>query len=382
MSEAKGMNIKMHVSSFRNELSKKREFEFDLLRIISAIAVVSIHIISGFRTTIAKDFADSLNVWKNSDAAIVSILDALPRFAVPCFLMLTGAFLFADEETYEPDNYYVTKFRSSGIHFGIFILFSILFQVVFIIVGENHGDIVELIKNLVFGSPFYHMWYVFMYIGIIALVPFFAGSKELWQNKIGYRFAVIYLIWSSLSVWLSDNTSVKWHIGLAFCYFSYVIMGYFIKKRASKNNLKAFRDIFSGILLECLAGIMVYWHIIHGIDEIDLSSQYTEPFCPIIVIASVLIFKGFSEINLDIQITIRGISLYCLIIYLIHPFVWEVFKKILYHMKGEIYIGPDKWGLMYIVYFLIVLFFSSLFSCIYIRIYYFLSNRRIFTIKN
>ena len=360
--------------------SKKREANYDLLRIISTIAVVSIHVISVYRSTIAKDFSLSTNTWENGDALIIAFLDALPRFSVPCFLMLTGAFLFDDEKIYKPGIFYKAKFQSLGIHFLIFIIFSILFQICFIIFGEDHNGASELVINLAFGLPFYHMWYIYMYIGIIALAPFFAYAKELWE-KIGYRFPVIYLIWSSLSAWLSGSSMIAWNIGYSFCWFSYVIMGYFIKKRTSKNNYRAFRDISGGVLLECLAGIVVYWHIIHGMDEIDLSYQYIDPFCPIIVIASVLIFKGFSEIKTDLRIAWKGVSLHCLIVYLIHPFIWEVLKKVIYHMRGADYIKPDEWILFYFVYFFVVLFLSSVSSSIYLGIYQFLANKVIFADK-
>ena len=65
-------------------MAKNRESNFDVLRILSAFAVVMLHVSGGFLQT------DEMNVPTNCHFPIM-LLNNLVRFAVPCFFMLSVA---------------------------------------------------------------------------------------------------------------------------------------------------------------------------------------------------------------------------------------------------------------------------------------------------
>lgn len=64
---------------------KTRLGNYDLLRIISAVAVVLIHVNVHYFETIS-----------NSSYCFAEITNVLTSFSVPCFVMLSGAFLLHD----------------------------------------------------------------------------------------------------------------------------------------------------------------------------------------------------------------------------------------------------------------------------------------------
>lgn len=64
-----------------------RQNNFDLLRIISTFAVVLIHA----NATIANDYNISLLGYN-----IQSFVNVITRFSVPCFVMLSGAFILSN----------------------------------------------------------------------------------------------------------------------------------------------------------------------------------------------------------------------------------------------------------------------------------------------
>lgn len=71
-------------------MAKLRESNYDLLRIIGAFAVVMLHVSSEFLVY------DESRVPTN-DSFPVMLINYVVRFAVPCFFILSGTFLLADE---------------------------------------------------------------------------------------------------------------------------------------------------------------------------------------------------------------------------------------------------------------------------------------------
>lgn len=68
----------------------KRYNNFDILRILSCIAVIMIHVSSTYRGDYDFDEKDMLGI---------IIYNTLSRFAVPCFVMLAGAFALSNKKT-------------------------------------------------------------------------------------------------------------------------------------------------------------------------------------------------------------------------------------------------------------------------------------------
>ena len=66
-----------------------RQSNFDLLRIISTFAVVLIHV----NATVANSNNISLVGFN-----ICSLINIITRFSVPCFVMLSGAFILNNEK--------------------------------------------------------------------------------------------------------------------------------------------------------------------------------------------------------------------------------------------------------------------------------------------
>ena len=81
-----------------------RESNFDLLRIICAFAVVAIHVsaqfigaMTGDPRYVGMEFHDVFNS---------TLWNVLSRFAVPCFVMLSGAFILANDKNVDFSFFY------------------------------------------------------------------------------------------------------------------------------------------------------------------------------------------------------------------------------------------------------------------------------------
>ena len=80
-------------------MSKDRESNFDLLRIISAFAVIILHVSYWFLKI------DDASAFSNCHF-LTLLLTSITRFAVPCFFMLSGAFILADERNADYKYFY------------------------------------------------------------------------------------------------------------------------------------------------------------------------------------------------------------------------------------------------------------------------------------
>lgn len=217
----------------------KRESNFDLLRIISAVAVIVIHVSATYYGALTDKTTFGYINFNN--AFVTSLYNSLSRFAVPCFVMLSGAFLLGDERNADYKYFYGKAFKSVGIPTVIFsvlfFLYSILVKTA-LIFFENR-EITELLdpfKDFIKGEPFYHMWYLYMLIGVYILIPVIIRFKNDVGEKRFAAVSYVFFILASLSMFTSSH-KLNWDLGTSFCYCGYLMAGYTIKKSVNKSKL-------------------------------------------------------------------------------------------------------------------------------------------------
>ena len=93
---------------------KGRENNFDLLRIISMILVISMHSAIYYKS-------QYLEVYKGNTEflLITNFFDSISRFAVPCFMMISGSFLLADKKNIDYTFFY-SKMMKNVVSPGYF----------------------------------------------------------------------------------------------------------------------------------------------------------------------------------------------------------------------------------------------------------------------
>lgn len=104
------------------------------------------------------------------------VLNVISKFAVPCFIMLSGAFILDNERNYDYKYFYKKTFKSVGIPTIIFSIFYLVYRItkavlVLIVKNKDISTIIEPIVEFLKGEPCYHMWYLYMMIGVYCMVP-------------------------------------------------------------------------------------------------------------------------------------------------------------------------------------------------------------------
>ena len=155
-------------------MSKTRESNFDLLRIISAFAVIMLHISYWLLRF------DEKEVFTNCHFPTL-FMTTITRFAVPCFFMLSGAFILADNRNIDHKYFYKKSIKNIGITGALFCMFYVLYRIAKLMISSFlHkkdidiiiSEIISIIKSLIVGNPFGHLWYLFTLAGLYLAAPF------------------------------------------------------------------------------------------------------------------------------------------------------------------------------------------------------------------
>lgn len=150
---------------------KIRESNYDLLRILSCFSIIMLHVSGGFL------MCDDMGIPVNAFFSLM-LINHLVRFAVPCFLMLSGAFLLADERNADYNFFYKKSIRNIGITGAVFFLLYTMYRVakfllrVFVLHMDGTDTVFSIFKDTLRGRPSGHLWYLSVLIGLYLAVPF------------------------------------------------------------------------------------------------------------------------------------------------------------------------------------------------------------------
>lgn len=100
------------------QLQEGRSWNYDFLRVICTIAVILIHVSSSYKNAYMD--ASAFGRLYTDNLLATCVYNVIPRFAVPCFVMLSGAFILADDRNANYYAFWNKKIRKTGIPTLIF----------------------------------------------------------------------------------------------------------------------------------------------------------------------------------------------------------------------------------------------------------------------
>lgn len=269
-------------------------------------------------------------------AIFACVCKAMAGFAVPCFVMLSGAFNLADERNAKCGPYYRKTFLKIGVHTVVFSILYFLYRSVFCFVGEQNGkaEFMTVLFDLLRGSPMGHMAYLYRMAAIYFLTPFLIRLKNRWSESIFVPAAIVsFILAGRLSACTEEYRILQiWDIGQLVEYLGYFLLGYLIRKYVPRHGVGGILCITLGFLLEIGLGIILYSEIFLD-EQIPASGIWG-------IAASLLIFAGFTMIAVRTRKIIAQLSGLSFIIYLVHQGVTDMLSKILFHVIGPYYYVP------------------------------------------
>lgn len=303
----------------------KRMVHYDLLRIVAAFSVVMLH--SAGQKWYVLPVTD--RQWQIADA-----WDALFRFGVPIFVMISGA-IFLNKDISIKRLYFHNIFRLLAIYWiwsGLYGLYDCRKC------GLGAAEWKEVIKELLGGR--YHLWFLPMIVAVYMLVPilrsWIKGAEKrnlqyflllFFFLKIG-MFTMSALSRSYIVRYVSDLTNVM-ELGMACSYIGYFVWGYYITHYGIPE--KWHRVIYAGVIPAALLNLFVdrYLSLKAGEPRGEIYDSYGV-FTFIIVTALFLFFTNvmskvhYSRLAAGI---IRELSEATLGVYVMHVGLLEVLEE-------------------------------------------------------
>ena len=289
---------------------KKNFFWIDFLKTFAAFAVIILHV----SVPVVYRFEEKEIWWAGN------FYNSLVRFSVPIFVMISGVLLLGKSEKLTD----FLKKRFSRLLFP-FALWSIIYLALKIDYSLPTNEILSYaIKQLKGGAEF-HLWYVYMLIGLYLFIPIL--NKWILNST---KKEIIYF----LSIWifillLQFPIFNKLFTRIDFRYFSgyigYLVLGYFLQHFVNFN-----RSV--GIIL-FLLGFLFTAITTYFLSETSgvLDARFYDFLSVNVVVVSIGIFIAFKDViskNEKIIKAISFISKYSYGIYLSHIFVLIMFAKI------------------------------------------------------
>ncbi|MEZ2718766.1 acyltransferase [Niallia circulans] len=157
--------------------------ELDILRGLAIIGVIIIHV-----TSTSMDYASRDSLLEFSSL----FLNQISRFAVPTFFLLSGLGLSISNKNQLSNGYFIfLKKRISKI-----ILLYIGWTLIYFILTSDSLSINILVKNIVFGTGYYHLYYVPLIIICYIIYPLIL---RMCQSIVGIIFLLVMTLLSQLS---------------------------------------------------------------------------------------------------------------------------------------------------------------------------------------
>ncbi len=249
------------------------------LRLIALYAVIILHCSSPLLMQYGK--VPSTDWWT------ADFLNALTRFAVPVFVMITGALLLHRE--YEIGDFLKKRLTRVVVPFLFWSLVYVWYswyneEITF--GSDAWANIKQVLHLLKYGSA-YHLWYVYMLIGLYFFIPVI--SKFV-RNASEKEILYFLIIWAAVMLitqpYLSRyNPSVDMHYFVG--YAGYLVLGHYL---AFKDfNVKYLRlwmillFVFSIALIAIGSWLIIQYPKWPG-------TMFYEPVNPAVVMLSASIF--------------------------------------------------------------------------------------------
>lgn len=194
----------------------------DHAKIAAALAVVILHVAAGVLSwnAVGTEFWWCGNLY-----------NALVRWCVPVFVMVSGALLL-DGDKQEPIEVFYKK-RLARVLVPL-LFWSLLFMSWTFAKGALRGEpppLSGLLQSVLRGQPFYHLWYLYMIPGLYLLTPFLrkitatSSRRELtWLIAATFALSAINQLFTSLT---ADTPTL--FLNWMLLYLPYFFLGHYIR---------------------------------------------------------------------------------------------------------------------------------------------------------
>lgn len=288
----------------------QRNLNFDFLRVMAALAVVCIHVSANVVLTTPD--IHSMAWWSGNIAA------AFCRWCVPVFVMISGALLLSSPKDYTPIEFY--KRRASRLLPAI-VFWSFVYMV-FRKYTENEFNLSVAVNSVIKGTPYYHLWYIYMVVGLYLVTPFIRQMIAA-INADSLRILIVICFVIATTASLSGDKSLTF-LPSFLPFIGYFLVGYYLCNYYS--NLSGF--LLTSVFLVCVVMVSVGTNALFPLFGKKAWSVMHDYLNPLVMIMSLCVFIFFTKKSMTISgDLIQRVAPITLGIYLVHPLWLSLLDK-------------------------------------------------------
>ena len=249
------------------ESKSKQIIGYRYLRALACVAVIIMHTVNSAEIL----YRDTLSV-TGLEWSMIAVY--IMMWAVPCFLMVTGALLLDSEREMSLGKIFKKYLFRVVITLIACVLVFRLFDMA--MNGESFSLSVlgDAFKKLITGTSWAHLWYLYLLIGVYLLLPFYRVIVKYCKRRyLVYLVAVLVVFISVLPLlfgvfgWESAFTL---HVGSIFPL--YVFAGYILSKGVFQlNKACALGVLLLGTALTVIFSLLRYENNIQSLDVVITS---------------------------------------------------------------------------------------------------------------
>ena len=302
---------------------KEKYLWVDVLRVFAIAAVVIVHA-----------SADIITEWRAvpwSGWWVANFYDSLARGAVPVFVMLSGALLLPQVESYR--DFFRKRLQRILIPFIAWTVFYLLWRKYFY---EPQMGLQEVVRRAANGEVHFHLWFLYLITGLYLLVPFLrVFTAHATRRDLFYFLGLCFLI-ASLVPFLERLDGLFFHTGLRFQipleaaqgFTGYFLLGFVLMKESKPSFLTGAAFLWLAAFLICFFGSG--WVAFHGN---QFPALFYDNLAPTVVCYAASFFVIVKEtvprletrMNEGVKRSVLSLSAASFGIYLIHPVFIDLF---------------------------------------------------------
>ena len=200
---------------------QNRYLYMDILNILAIISVVALHC-GGIGNTFS-----TARWWKTS-----LIIEVVCYFAVPIFVMLSGANLMSYRKKYDTKTFFKKRFNRVLIPTVVWFTIMSIWKI-FIIKTLNVDDIgIVGFINLLFENKIeFTYYYLFVILGLYLTMPLLSQLTDEKYRKTLWYVVGVFFIFNSLVPGILSLFKINWNYDFSIligCYAMYAILGYLL----------------------------------------------------------------------------------------------------------------------------------------------------------
>lgn len=315
--------------------SKERISQFSYIKTVACFAIVLLHCFNNARVYHMESLTDGQIT--TAFAACASLM-----WAVPCFLMVTGALLLDRERVIPPAKLF-------GKYIARMLIALVLFTAIFTVIRHDPSAgtsiFSEFTEGLLFNHCMAYLWYLYMMLAIYLLMPLFkAIVNKATDRQLAILLAVLLIVCSLLPLASYLGADAALYIPTWIVYGAYLLMGFLLYRHNMDWRIAAV------VLVICTIALPLITFRLTGTD-ID-PANLTAYNSPLVVMLSAAVFSLMLRIKRKAGSLIENIDRCSFGIYLIHMIFIRLTMK-------EMGFNPFDYGVAGFIIAAIVYFAAS-----------------------